>query len=163
MSWRTQGILQPAPMAVAVITAMEGPNRYVTLVLVAGDLVWLDTNANANAVDAAAIAWVGGLGVVQLNPREVSAVRCGRNDQGAHVMYHMRDTIVLTPAQVAALAQAVPQALQQTVDALKAQLGPGYQAIVSRWQADQTIRWDALVGDATHVQNNAGPYQPLYY
>lgn len=163
MTWRTSVLLQAAPTAATVLTTSAGPGVFVSLVLVAGDLVRTFSDPTPNGADAAALAWVQSLGVAQVAPREVSSVRCGRNAQGAMVLYHFRNAIILSAGQVTALAQATPQTVFQAVNGFAAQLGPAFQTVLAEWQSDRTIRWDHVVGDAQHVLGVVGQYEPDNY
>lgn len=163
MTWRTSLTLQPDPAVATVLTTLVSPGVFASLVLVAGDLVRIFHDANPNGADASALAWVHGLGVAQVAPREVSAVRCGRNAQGAMVLYHFRNAIIMTAGQVTALAQATPQTVFQAVNGFATQLGPVFQTVLAEWQADRTIRWDEVVSDAQHVLGVVGRYEPDNY
>lgn len=163
MTWRTHVLIPQPPTAAAVFTLPAQAGLYVSVVVANNDAVHTVTDSNANAADGAAMAWLQGMGGTPNAPRSVSRVRCGRNSQNALVLFHFQDVIFLTPAQVQSLSQVPTATIQAALGVLSQGLNQGYQQVLARWLADQTLSWAEVVRDAAYVQGATGLVLPPHF
>jgi len=163
MTWRTRVLVDNPPALVVIYTGWNGPeNRYIATVLCDGDAPRVDFGASAAEADAAALAWLqASTTVVQIGHRETSMIRCGRSRHGAIVLYHLRETLVVPPQQVAALAAASPSNGQAVANILQGTLNERYQERLSAWVNDTTIGWNAIPHDLGVLQAQSGWYEPV--